>query len=285
MPELPEVETIRQGLRDNILNKKIKSIKVNWSGITKENKVNLKTELVKQKFLSIDRVGKLLIFDVSQQKYLLIHLKMTGQLVYKNKQQLVAGGHKLSEKDLYLPNKHTHLEIYFVDKSILYFNDLRKFGYVKMVDKLAKEKIVKTFGLNPLDKNFNLNQFKSILKDKKTSLKTILLNQHLIAGLGNIYVDEICFKSGVLPNRRVNTLNNLEIKKIYQNIKSILQKAIKYGGMTFRDYLNYDGKQGSFTQFLQVYSREGKKCYFCGEIIKKIKVVGRGTHFCNKCQC
>jgi len=244
----------------------------------------LRKKLVGQKITTIDRVGKLLIFYLSDDSYLLIHLKMTGQLVYWDQKKLVAGGHKLSDSDLHLPNKHTHLEINFCNKSVLYFSDLRKFGYVRLVDKKVRDVAVSKFGVNPLDKEFTLKKFQELLKNRKTVLKAFLLNQQLIAGLGNIYVDEVCFKAGVKPNRRLNDLKPEEIKKIYQSIKPILHQAIKYGGTTFRNYLNHDGQQGNYTQFLQVYGRAGEKCKRCDNKIIKIKVAGRGTHYCPKCQ-
>ncbi len=285
MPELPEVETIRKGLEQKIKNKKITSVEVRWSGVTKGHTTSLKSGLINNKFILIDRIGKLLIFNVSHDQYLLVHLKMTGQLVYQDGENVVAGGHKLADSDLDVPNKHTSVIIKFTDKSALYFSDMRKFGYVKLVSRAEKDVIVNKFGIEPLTSNFNLKSFKKILQNKKTTIKAILLNQTLIAGIGNIYVDEICFVSGVLPNRNVNSLTAEEINKICKNIEFILKKAIKYGGTTFRDYINHNGDKGNFTRFLQVYGRQGKKCNKCqGGIIKKIKVAGRGTHYCSVCQ-
>ena len=192
MPELPEVETIRRGLENNILNKQIRAVKVKWPGAIKTGSKKFVKILVGNKIKKIDRVGKLLIFELVGQKFVLVHLKMTGQLIYCSKEKCIAGGHKLSEADLQVPNEYTWVTIEFSNGSALYFNDMRKFGYLKLVDESEKEFIKKQFGIEPLQLNYTLKNFQNIFKGRRTNIKAVLLNQKLVAGIGNIYVDEIC---------------------------------------------------------------------------------------------
>ena len=146
------------------------------------------------------------------------------------------------------------------------------------------EKVKSKFGLEPLSKNFTLKKFQNIFTNKKTSIKAILMNQELIAGIGNIYADEICFCAKVLPTRAASKLTPAEIKKLYDCIPKILQEAIKHRGTTFKDFRDSDGKKGNYTNFLQVYDRDGEICRRCGSIIKKTRVAGRGTRCCLHCQ-
>ena len=299
MPELPEVETIKNDLKQKILKKKIKKVDLRLKKIVKSSKRSFALDLEGNKFTNIKRRGKLLIFSVetrhclvSTNKYLLIHLRMTGQLIYRKGKKITAGGHSDSSRDealprLYdeLPNKHTHIIFHFNDKSQLFFNDLRRFAVVKIVDKNELGKNTSNFGVEPLGKDFSLKLFKNIIESKNGNIKAFLLNQKYIAGIGNIYADEILFEAKILPNRKTDSLKKKEIKKIYQAIKKILKKAVKYRGTTFYSYTDARGQKGNFTKFLKVYKREGKKCLRCKKgIIQKIKIAGRRTRHCNKCQ-
>ena len=293
MPELPEVETIKNDLKQKILKKKIEKVDLRLKKIVKSPKKSFVLDLEGGKFRNINRRGKLLIFNLSQRnKYLLIHLRMTGQLIYQKNKEIVAGGHSDSGRDealprLYnnLPNKHTHLIFHFNDKSQLFFNDLRRFGVIKIVNKKELEKILNNFGEEPLEKSFSLKIFQDIIKNKKGNIKAFLLNQKYIAGIGNIYADEILFEAKVLPDKKIDLLNIKEVKAVYQAIRKILKKAIKYRGTTFNSYTDARGKQGNFTKFLKVYKREKKKCLRCKKgVIIKMKVAGRGTRYCDGCQ-
>lgn len=285
MPELPEVETIRQDLQKKILVRIINKININ----NKKSVLNVADVFVKalsgNSFSEISRVGKLLIFHLRQgKKFLLVHLKMTGQLIYENKQGTVVGGHG-SSVDIKLPGKHTRVAIGFTDQSNLFFNDIRKFGYLEIVDLAKLEKIKNKFGIEPLTKNYTYNRLKEIIKKRKAPIKAVLLNQSLIAGIGNIYADEILFAACVRPDRPANNLTEQEIKRIYENTNIIIKKAIKYRGTTFNNYVDAEGKKGSFINFLRIYSKkEGDKCFRCSGKIIKTKIVGRGTRFCPKCQ-
>ena len=299
MPELPEVETIKNDLKKKIFKKEIKKVDLRLKRIVKSSARGFVLDLKGNKFKDINRRGKLLIFSVetrqclvSTTKYLLIHLRMTGQLIYQKNKEIIAGGHSDSGRDeamprLYddLPNKHTHIIFRFSDKSQLFFNDLRRFGVVKIVDKKELEKILNNFGEEPLEKSFSLKIFQNIIESKNGNIKAFLLNQKHIAGIGNIYADEILFEAKILPSRKVVSLKIGEIKIIYQTIKKILKKAIKYRGTTFNSYTDARGQKGNFTKFLKVYKREGKKCLRCKKgMIIKTKIAGRGTRCCDKCQ-
>ncbi len=286
MPELPEVETIRRDLSKVIIGKKIISVEVLHKAPVKDGIKKFTEGLKNKKIESIERIGKLMMFGLSGGNFLLVHLKMTGQLIYQHKNTLIEGGHSLSsspEKDL--PGKYTWVVWGFGDGSNLYFNDMRKFGYLKIVDKQTKEKIVSGYGVEPLTKNFTFKTFLNILDKRKAPIKSVLLNQKLIAGIGNIYADEICFQAKVFPGRLVSQLTEKEKKLLFVATNSILKKAIKHKGTTFKDYLSAHGKKGNFSDFLQVYKRDKQKCFRCPKgIIANRKIGGRSSRYCPVCQ-
>jgi formamidopyrimidine-DNA glycosylase len=290
MPELPEVETIRSDLKLEILNKKIEKIEILDEKVIGKDSKKSYYNLKNLKIVEIDRQGKLLAFLLSNNKYLLVHLKMTGQLVLKSNKDIVAGGHSFSTKDKSraigntLPNKHTRFIVYFSHNKILFFNDIRRFGYVKLVNKDEWLRIKKLYGPEPLKKEFNLSKFQNILAKRKTSIKAVLLNQRLISGLGNIYVDESLFLANIDPRKKAMSLSKQESEKLFRAIIKIIKEAIKYRGTTFSDYVDSKGRVGNFSSRLKVFGRQGQHCYKCNNIIKKIKVAGRGTHICDNCQ-
>ena len=301
MPELPEVETIVRDLREKIVGKKIKKVQVVLPKIVKNSKKYFVDFLTGNKFLAIERRGKLIIFKTarfnladnkkSDKKIMLVHLKMTGQLIWQKKSKnqkikTIAGGHDQKNTIENLPNKYSHLVFNFSDGSQLFYNDLRQFGYVKLVNEKELVKILDKFGYEPLKNTFTLNNFQNLIQGRKKNVKAFLLDQSLVAGLGNIYVDEVLFASRVLPQRTIDTLNEKEIKSIFKNIKKILQKAVDNRGTTFNNYRDAEGRKGGFMKLLKVYGRENKKCLRkgCVGIIKKNKTAGRGTHFCSICQ-
>lgn len=286
MPELPEVETIRQDLRRKILHKKITAFEALYPKVAAGKPKELAEFLVGKKIIEIDRRGKLMIFRFEKNdSVLLVHLKMTGQLVYVFKNTIVGGGHSFKTLNTHLPDKFTGAIFTFTDKSKLFFNDLRKFGYLKLTDALGLEKALQGFGVEPLTPEFTFAAFSKLLKTKKMNIKAVLLNQAFIAGIGNIYADEICHAAGVLPTRRTATLTPGEIKKLYQAANVIIKKAIKYRGTTFNNYIDSEGNKGNFSAHLKVYGSKNARCKTCTTgIIEKTKVAGRGTHFCRVCQ-
>ena len=203
----------------------------------------------------------------------------------------MVGGHSLSsgsyEKSVggKLPNKHTRAIFYFSGGGKLFFNDLRKFGYLKLVKKDELLEILKNnYGPEPLTPEFNFENLKNILHNRRISIKAALLNQKLVSGLGNIYVDETLFASKILPTRIANEVNPEEIKRLVKEANRIIKKAIDYRGTTFSNYVDSTGKKGNFSQFLQVYGRGKEKCLVCGQPLSKVKLAGRGTHYCKNCQ-
>lgn len=276
MPELPEVETIKSQLNKTIKGKRIINVKVSLPKIIKAPLEKFKRAVLGSKIINIRRRAKLIIIDLSSGYSLLIHLKMTGQLIY------------CPSYETRSRSAHTHLIILFQNNAALFYNDLRQFGYIKLVKtKRVRELIDKEYGPEPFDKNFTLSAFKGLIEGKlrqNGKIKQFLIDQKNIAGIGNIYADEILFFSGVMPTRKISTLSINEIKKIYEGIRKILATAIKFRGSSVNNYLDSQGRVGEYHLRLKVYSRGNQPCKKCGVKIKKIKLGGRGTHFCPNCQ-
>lgn len=283
MPELPEVETIVRDLNKGLKNKKIIGVK------SLDHKVfqapgRKAEEAIGKKIKAVRRRAKMIIIDLGELN-LIIHLKMTGQLVYKMKTKIIAGGHPILNQGQELPNKFTRVIFKFNDESALYFNDVRRFGWIKLVSDEELKKIGRSLGAEPLGPKFTLEYFKQVLGHKrKIAIKQFLLDQKYISGIGNIYADESLFAARLKPFRRVKTLSAPEIKKLWRVIPKILKYAIKHRGTSFNDYVDAQGETGNFVKYLKVYGRAGEKCKKCGGIIKKVKLGGRGTHWCDKCQ-
>ncbi len=277
MPELPEVETIKNQLKVKIKSKTIKKIEVKLSKMVRDTSVVFfKKMVVGIKIKNIERRAKLLIIHLNNGYSLVIHLKLSGQLVYYP---------SLEQKK----EKHTHLIYYFSDNSCLCHNDLRQFGYVKLIKTTDLEKFFQQQGLGPepLDKSFTLKKFKELLNKRPNSkIKPLLINQSFIAGIGNIYAQEACWGAQILPIRLVKSLTEKEIKKLHHCLIKILKLAIKSKGTTAADahYIDAQGREGSYKSKLKVYQRQNKKCFRCSQKIKRIKLGGRGTSYCPGCQ-
>lgn len=270
MPELPEVETIKRQLNLLVAGKKIKEVEILLPKIIKTPLAEFKKATSNAKIKGIERRAKVLIIHLNNGWSLLLHLKLSGQLIFDGEK-----------------SKHTHIIFHFSNGHHLIFNDLRQFGYVKLIktgaldDFLEKEK----FGPEPFDKNFTLARFVARLDRRPNAkIKQFLMDQTNIAGIGNIYSDEILFASRVHPLRKIKDLTPAEIKSIYKNIRKILNEAIKLKGTSADLYLDAYGKEGNFLSYLKVYGREGKKCFHCKGLIKRIKLGGRSAHFCPACQ-
>lgn len=298
MPELPEVETIRRDLAAKIVGRKITSVNILSPKTASHSAAFFIKALVGRYITKVERRGKLLIFALSTSRleysYLLIHLKMTGQLIYQDKTTKIAGGHSLgrASADSFassvggtLPNKHTRAIFVFAAGGRLFFNDLRKFGYLKLATEAELAKILQNnYGPEPLRSDFSLPYLVARLREKTIKIKAFLLDQKMIAGLGNIYVDESLWAAGVRPGRSAGSLKGVEIKKLWQEINRIIKLAIKHRGTTFSNYVDSRGRHGNFSRFLKVYGRGGEKCLNCARPILKIKIAGRGTHYCPSCQ-
>jgi len=269
MPELPEVETIKRQLNKEIAGKKITGIGVLTEKTLRTSKAEFIKKVVGAKIKTVERRAKLLIMNLSNGYSVLTHLKMTGQYVY--------------DGEAY---KHTRVVFSFGPKVKIMFNDMRRFGYLKLVKTSDLPKFLEgEYGPEPLEKNFTVQKFSEVLK-RRPNMKTkqLLMEQKLIAGMGNIYAQEACFMAHVLPTRSAKSLKPAEIKKLYESIRKVMTEAIKYGGTSAENYLNLYGKQGDFVKRLKVYGRGKERCRRCGSILKTIKLGGRGTVYCAKCQ-
>ena len=272
MPELPEVETVRKGLKLRVLDKVIKDVKIYHDGIIEYPSVKeFKSSIKGQRINDIDRYGKWLMF-ILDDYYLLSHLRMEGKYNIKNKNDGL--------------NKHEHVVFVFDDDTELRYMDVRKFGKMHLIrkDEISVKGPLVELGLEPWDKNLNVKYLREKYSKKRLPIKSVLLDQSIIVGIGNIYADEILFLSGINPLTKCKDLSDDKLKSIINNTKSVLEKAIKEGGTTIRSYSSVGGIHGMFQQELNVHTKEGEKCPRCGNIIKKIKVGGRGTYYCDKCQ-
>ncbi len=286
MPELPEVEIVKQSLDQNIKQKKIKKV------IIKNRNLRFKIpfkfeELLKNKLINkVTRFSKYLILNFSDDTFCLIHLGMSGTIHLIKKKNL----NKFTNTSFYnspnLPKKHNHVEIYFKDLRVVY-NDPRRFGFFKFVDskKSLKNKFIH-LGPEPFSKTYNLEYFFSYFLNKKKNIKSFLIDQKFVSGIGNIYASEILFLSKINPNKQAMKLSKEDCKKIIFFSKSVLNKAIKRGGSSIRDFKNISGKSGNFQKEFKVYQRENLDCQRkqCTGKIRKIFISNRSTFFCNNCQ-
>lgn len=284
MPELPEVETIVRELNKKLRGKIIKEVEILDKKALNIGAPEFSEQAIGQAVKSVSRRAKMIIIAL-REKYLLVHLKMTGQLVFVLEKEKIAGGHPMAREGKELPNKFTRVIFNFNDNGKLYFNDVRRFGWIKLVDIKGLEENLKNLGVEPLSKEFTLKKFKEISARKKnTTIKQAIMDQKYLAGIGNLYADEILFAAGIKPFRQVKTLSEAEIEKLWLAIPKILKYAVKHRGTTFSDYVDAKGEVGSFAKYLKVYGRAGEKCEKCGWLIKKMKLGGRSAHWCEKCQ-
>lgn len=281
MPELPEVETIARGLHASLAGKEIVGLSVrNASSFVGKQK-----DIVGQKVKSVGRRAKVLIFELSNGKYLLFHLKMTGQLIYIDHAKRIAGGHADHDWHAELPNTHTRIIFDFGTDRKLYFNDLRKFGWARVMTTAEMDDYLAKYGPEPLPV-FDLENLKERARRKpRSAIKKFLMDQNVIAGIGNIYADETLFAARIHPKRLVGSISDAEWQKIADEAQRILKLAIAKGGTTDSDYVNVNGQKGGMQDYLAVYHQAGEPCpRACGGTIERTIVGGRGTHFCPICQ-
>lgn len=286
MPELPEVETIKSDLTGALAGRTIVDVEVRLPKMVRSNRRLFRRGVRGRRIGSLARRGKLLIIELDSAWYLLIHLKMTGQLIYRQRGQVIAGGHSQKSMPIdEMPNKYTHFIFSFTDGSCLFFNDLRQFGYVKLVGTRELTDELSGYGMEPLGENFTAGRLHAGLRRRKACLKSVLLDQSVIAGLGNIYADEACWRARVRPTRQANRLTRDESARLARSIQQVLMLAIKYRGTTFSNFRDGLGRTGSFGRRLNVYGRAGQACRRCRDIkLKRVTVAGRGTVFCARCQ-
>jgi len=287
MPELPEVETVRRGLAELLPGRTVRSAAHIDSPKSFPNAdADVKEFLIGAKVLNVKRRAKVLIIELDSKHSLVIHLKMTGQLVFRGETSFGAGhpdGSLVGE----LPDRSTRAVIEFADGSYLYFNDQRKFGWVKLMPTLEVPNIdfMKKVGPEPLEADFTAAQFAARFKRRaRTNIKAALLDQTVVAGVGNIYADESLWGAKIDPRRLVADVTDEEFTLLYDELRAVMNLAIEKGGSTDRNYVDAEGKRGSYLDFARVFRREGKDCPRCGHTIEKIRHAGRGTHFCRTCQ-
>lgn len=302
MPELPEVETICNGLRKVIVGQTITAVEV----LDEKRWQADESDIIKSKIVDVRRRAKNIIIDFANGQSLYIHLKMTGQLIFRDQSSVIshwekqsdngqlvadnqiAGGHPSKDWWAELPNKYTRVIFHFEDGSRLYFNDLRRFGWIrssKTVDLAAKH--LNEYGIEPLTEAFTKKALNNVIRKRpKSNIKKLLTDQSFIAGIGNIYADEALFDAGILPTRLVATIKVSEIKLLHCSIIKVLELGLKHGGASNSDYVDSEGKRGQMQDHFQVYGRKGESCKMkgCSGIIEKIRLNGRGTHFCKECQ-
>ena len=285
MPELPEIETIKLGLRKNLIGHTIIDVKVNIPKMF----IGKKEDILGAKVVNLQRIGKGLIIELNNGFLLVVHLKMTGQLVFRDAKNnkplsLKVGGSTL-------PSKYTHI-IFTLDNATLYYNDLRQFGWVKVLKKneLMQMPFFKEMGPEPkvandlAGKELTFSYFKETVLKSNLPIKVLLMDQKKIGGIGNIYANDALFEAGIDPRRKGKTLSEKELDSLYKAIFVILRKSLEYGGSSDENFVNALGQEGAYQNHTLVYGKKGQRCPRGNGIIEKIMLGGRGTFFCGKCQ-
>lgn len=271
MPELPEVETIAQDLSSKLKGLQIKSVRIIYPPILRNEELSLISDLKGRKVIGVRRRGKMLLIDFERNLSLLIHLKMTGQLLFYPREEPL--------------DKHTHFILSFKDKNNeLRFRDVRKFGFISCLRSfdVSRADELKDLGPEPLEIDFPY--FKKLFHGRKARLKSLLLNQNFIAGIGNIYADEVLFLAKLHPLTPASHLSDDDLKRLLKAMRNVLRKAIIHKGSSIRTFTNAEGKRGNFQDYHQVYGRESLFCFICREKIKRLRLGGRSSFFCPRCQ-
>ena len=287
MPELPEVQTTVDGLNKRVLKRTFVDVWSDWAKIIKKpnNFEQFKKEIKGKKIIKIWRRAKNIIFDLSDNCSLLVHQKMTGHLLVGNWDKKDDKWRPVKEGPLNDPyNRFLHLIFFLNDGKMLALSDARKFAKVELWQTKELEKELVKIGPEPLGRAFTFEKFKEIIKNKKGKVKQVLMDQNIIAGIGNIYASEILWWAKIHPETNVAKLNNKELESVYNAIKKVLELGVKLGGESFSDYRKPDGTKGDFDDERKAYRREGLKCSRCGTKIKRIKVGQRSSFFCPHCQ-
>ena len=287
MPELPEVETVRRGLHELLIGRTVQRSEAHDSPKSFPNApADVNAFLLGATVTEVRRRAKVLLIDLSTQYTLLVHLKMTGQLVFVGKERFGAG-HPTDSLIGSLPDRSTRVTLTFTDDSRLFFNDQRKFGWMKLLPttEVPQLPFMQKVGPEPLEADFTAAQFaERFTRRANTSIKAALLDQTVVAGVGNIYADESLWSARIDPRRKVKDVSPQEFSLLHKELRDVMNLAIEKGGSTDKNYVNAEGKRGSYMDFARVFRREGQACPRCGATIEKIKHAGRGTHFCPDCQ-
>jgi formamidopyrimidine-DNA glycosylase len=287
MPELPEVETVRAGLQQLLPGRVIKSVSHDTDKSFPNAPTDVEAFLIGASITAVKRRAKVLMIELSSKYSLVIHLKMTGQLVFVSAETRFGAGHPSDSLVGQLPDKSTRVEFTFKDGSKLFFNDQRKFGWVRLVPTAEVPNIdfMKKVGPEPLEASFTADQFtERLMRRKNTNVKAALLDQTVIAGVGNIYADESLWGAKIHPSTLVKDISAGKLATLFTELQYVLNLSIQKGGSSNHTYVNAEGKKGSYMNFARVFRREGQACPRCGTTIEKMRVAGRGTHICPHCQ-
>lgn len=269
MPELPEVQTTCDGIKPHILGKKVTDVVVRTPKLRWAIPHDLKSHLMHQIVKSIHRRAKYIIIELDD-IYLIIHLGMSGHLRVL--------------KEYLMPSKHDHVDITFENEITLRYNDPRRFGAILIASDISNFPLFKNLGPEPLTQNFNWNALKKSIENKSTPIKTHIMNQKTVVGIGNIYASEALFQARIHPLRPAQSITSQEGQQLIKSIQMILEKAIDQGGTSISDYMNSEGKPGYFSQELQVYQRTCLPCYVCNSPIEQLRIGQRGSFYCPSCQ-
>jgi len=287
MPELPEVETVRLGLARLLPGRKVAGVDFDWPKSFPNAAADVQKFLIGAEVVAVARRAKVLLIELSSQYSLVIHLKMTGQLVFRSRRENFGAGHPNDSMVGELPDKSTRVTLTFADGSRLFFNDQRKFGWMRLIPttEVAELDFFKKVGPEPLSADFTWQILRDrLMRRQNTSVKAALLDQTVLAGVGNIYADESLWGAKIHPAMLVRSLSARHFHNLYDELTYVLRLAIEKGGSTDKNYVNAEGKRGSYLSFARVFRREGQACPRCGTTIIKTRVAGRGTHLCPHCQ-
>jgi formamidopyrimidine-DNA glycosylase len=293
MPELPEVQTIVNQLKEKLVGKTVTDVEVGLSKIFE----GPKEKVIGAKISDVQRRAKVIVIKLDNDLNITVHLKMTGQLVYgeskneevksKNNEYLagtVSFSQGIANSGFSLPSKNTHVIFSLNDGGKLFFNDLRQFGWVKIVDSQELRAMSQDLGPEPFEKDFTLEYFKKICNNWGRPIKILLMEQEKIAGVGNIYANEALWYAGVSPMKRARDIEKGKVEKLYEDLKMVLEMGLKYQGTSDNSYVDALGGKGSMQEYFKVYGKTGNPCERCGNKITFSKISGRGTFFCPKCQ-
>ncbi len=287
MPELPEVETVRIGLARLLPGLEIAGADFDWPKGFPNAEADVAQFIVGAQVVAVERRAKVLLIELSTKYSLVIHLKMTGQLVFRGSKDRFGAGHPNESLIGELPDKSTRVTFSFTDGSKLFFNDQRKFGWVRLIPTVEVMNLdfFQKVGPEPLRDDFTWQIFRDrCARRQNSNIKAVLLDQTVLAGVGNIYADESLWGAKIHPLTLVKDLSDVQFKTLYKELIFVLKLAIEKGGSTDKNYVNAEGKKGSYMSFARVFRREGQACPRCGSTVEKTRVAGRGTHICPQCQ-
>lgn len=287
MPELPEVETVRTGLQALLPGLVVAGESHDWPKGFPNSATDVASFLVGAHITQVRRRAKVLLIDLSTGYSLVIHLKMTGQLVFRGKTVAFGAGHPNHSLVGELPDKSTRVTLTFTDGNRLFFNDQRKFGWMRLMPTTEVEELdfFRKVGPEPLAADFTSDMFvERLSRRRRSGIKAVLLDQTVVAGIGNIYADESLWAAKIHPETAVQDIPRGKILDLFDGLREILRLSIEKGGSTDRNYVDAEGKRGSYLTFANVFRREGQSCNRCGATIIKLRVAGRGTHICPHCQ-